>query len=140
MKSSAATALPPRKTPQMLFKVCAWHEAGQGYLPLPGFLITHGICPVCATLYMINAGINTSKYNPMKHDETNWPQMLRDGGWVSRPSSGYWPVYRRESRDGLNCMEIAHNGNDWTLFIDTVYCESGTLTECLEESILLDEP
>lgn len=61
---------------------------------LPGFIATHGICPICYELLM-------------KHGNVHWPALLVEGDWRRWPIGGYWPLLARECSSGV-CQTICH--------------------------------
>jgi len=115
----------------MLLAICAWHEPRQRVLP--GFTATHGICPYCFELMLV---AEPGLAERMKRKTLRWPQMLREQGWTSRPSSNQFPEYRLDARKHQWQMVVGQG--EWHLYRDLVYHNSGTLEELLEdmESIL----
>lgn len=58
-----------------------------------------------------------------------WPQLIHDGGWQSKPSDGYFPVIEREVHGQLH--QILNRSLAWHLYIDGIHVASGDLTEML---------
>jgi len=111
-------------------KFCAWHEAGQGILTLPGVLKSHGICPICKARI---------QFDLMKHDAGGgWIQLVIEGGWQQVHLGGYWVSFRRE-HDG-QVQWIKHGwdsgplGSHWFLTVSGVRVFEGDLSECLERA------
>jgi len=69
----------------------------------------------------------------MKPKSTDWPQLIRDGGWDHRPDGSYWGVLRRVTSDGA-LLEVVHKRTEsaFVLLKDSVFQFEGDLSDCLE--------
>jgi len=124
-------------------RVCAYHEPRQE--SLPGFVFTHGICPVCMAFQYSTLKCHECKQTPKTcsrhHDDcamskhhVEWVSLIRDGGWRERASGSYFPELHRNVSTKSSPHEhqvVIHQELTWTLYRDTIFCDSGDLSEML---------
>jgi hypothetical protein len=109
-----------------LIRICGWHWSGSGAQALlPGFGLTHGICPLCYDLMKDDL--------PVKPKAPEWVQLFKDGGWSKIPSVGWCPRFTRERNHLIHLIEpiVLPSDAPYRLTIDGRLIYEGDLTECL---------
>lgn len=104
--------------------LCAWHQPEFENL-LPGFQVSHGLCPVCLWTHFADT---------MKILAPPWVELMNEGGWLSRPSypASYWPVLYRILDGKEYTIHHCVDGSMFRLCIEGETVSHGSLTELLQ--------
>jgi len=70
---------------RVFIRFCAYHNDRHQLFLNQVVTVSHGMCVYCFEREM-------AKFD-MKRNSPEWVKLLADGGWESRPGSGYFPDY-----------------------------------------------
>lgn len=114
-------------------RVCGWHwSGGGGQILLPGFILSHGICPLCRQIILLE--IESAKgVDIMRVKSPEWVKLYLEGKWTKLPSAGWNPIFQR-MRDNMiqqvTPTYLSYPDEPFVFTIDGVEKFRGDLTEC----------